>query len=52
MPEKQIHIRLPEELHRELRLHCAYQDTTMQDYVQDLIGEQLTRISHELLDAA
>jgi len=42
MADKQIHIRLPEEIHRELRVQCAYQGTTMQDYVQSLIGEQLT----------
>lgn len=42
MAEKQIHIRLPEEVHKELRVQCAYQGTTMQDFVQGVIGEQLT----------
>ena len=41
MPEKQIHIRLPEQAHRELRVKCAYEGVTIQDFVQNLIGEQL-----------
>jgi len=41
MPEKQIHIRLSEKAHRGLRVKCAYEGVTVQDYVRNLIGEQL-----------
>jgi DNA modification methylase len=42
MSDKKIHIRLGDDLHRQLRVRCAYQGTTLQDFVEGLISEQLT----------
>jgi len=42
MTEKKIHVRLPDDLHRQLRVHCAYKGTTVQDYVEKVLGEQLS----------
>ena len=42
MTDRKIHIRLPEDVHRQLRVQCAYQGTTLQDYVENLISDQLT----------
>lgn len=39
--EKKIHIRLPEDLHRRLRVRCAELDTNMQEYVVQLLEREL-----------
>lgn len=39
--EKKIHIKLPDELHKKLRLKCAYDNLSMQEYVESLIHEDL-----------
>ena len=38
-----IHITLPKALHTRLRVRCAYENTTLQDYVSNLIEKNLTR---------
>jgi predicted HicB family RNase H-like nuclease len=36
-----IHVRLPEAVHRALRVHVAAQDTSIQDWVAALIAREL-----------
>ena len=38
-----IHIRLSEAVHRQVRLVCADKDTTIQDYVEELIRKDLSK---------
>ena len=38
---KQIHIRLSELLHRELRIQAAIKEQTLQDYVVDAIRDKI-----------
>ena len=38
---KQIHIRLSESLHRELRIQAAIREQTLQDYVVDAIRDKI-----------
>lgn len=40
--ERKIHIRLEEDLHRRLRIRCAELDTTIQDFVVELLGRELS----------
>lgn len=40
--EKQIHVRIPEDLHRQLRVRCAYDGVTMQDYVVQVLHKALS----------
>lgn len=44
---KKIHIRLPEELHKKVRVKCAYEDLSIQSYVEKLIRENLEKYSVE-----
>ena len=37
---KQIHIKLPESLHRELRIQAAIKGQTLQDYVVEALKEK------------
>jgi hypothetical protein len=39
---KKIHIAVPNDLHTKLRVRCAYEDQTIQDYVASLIAEDIT----------
>jgi predicted HicB family RNase H-like nuclease len=39
--ERKIHIRMGEDLHKRLRIRCAELDTTIQDYVVELLGREL-----------
>jgi hypothetical protein len=39
--ERKIHIRMGEDLHKLLRIRCAELDTTIQDYVVELLGREL-----------
>jgi predicted HicB family RNase H-like nuclease len=41
---KKIHITLPEEVHRRLRVKCALEDITIQEYVSELISNDVTNI--------
>lgn len=49
---KKIHIRLPEELHKKLRVKCAFKDVTMQEYVEGLVREDLAqyRVEDEIAE--
>jgi hypothetical protein len=40
--ERKIHIRMKEDLHRRLRIRCAELDTTIQDFVVDLLDRELS----------
>jgi len=39
MKQRQIHIRIPEELYKKLKVRCVYNDTTIQDYVVKLLAD-------------
>jgi plasmid stability protein len=41
---RMIHIRLPEETHKRLRVRVAELDTTIQDWVATLIQKVLDRV--------
>ena len=45
-PERKIHVRLSQDLHRRLRVCCAELDTTIQDYVVDLLERELGGTAH------
>ena len=45
--EKKIHIRLPEDLHKKLRVKCAYEDVSLQEYVEQVIRESVAEYSVE-----
>jgi plasmid stability protein len=38
---RKIHIRLTPELHQRLRVRCAERDTTIQDFVVELLEREL-----------
>jgi hypothetical protein len=40
--ERKIHIRIEEDLHRQLRIRCAEVDTTIQDFLVALLGRELS----------
>ena len=40
--ERKIHIRMKEDLHRRLRIRCAELDTTLQDFVVELLDRELS----------
>ncbi|MBW1738899.1 MAG: hypothetical protein JRJ69_15480 [Deltaproteobacteria bacterium] len=41
---RKIHINLPEEVHLKLRVKCALEDMTMQDWVAELIQRELVDV--------
>lgn len=43
--EKQIHVRLSPELHKRLRVKCAYEDLSIQQYIEKLLREGLAEYS-------
>jgi predicted HicB family RNase H-like nuclease len=43
--KKQIHIKMPYELHKELRVRAAVRETTIQEYVIQAINSQLAKDS-------
>ncbi|MFA5316488.1 MAG: toxin-antitoxin system HicB family antitoxin [Dehalococcoidales bacterium] len=45
--ERMVHVRLPEELHKRLRIKAAEEDTTLQDWVAMAIRNELDRQNHE-----
>jgi predicted DNA binding CopG/RHH family protein len=45
--DKQLHIRLPEELYKKLKVKCVYEDTSIQNYVANLVAESLGQYSVE-----
>lgn len=42
---RKIHITLPESVHQRLRIKCALEDLTIQDYVASLISEAVWAIA-------
>ncbi|MFQ5881862.1 MAG: hypothetical protein ACE5I9_05250 [Candidatus Methylomirabilales bacterium] len=50
--DKKIHIRLSENLHKKLRIKCAFKDATIQEYVEGLVREDLAeyRIEDEIAE--
>jgi len=43
--EKQLHIRIDEQLYKKLKVKCVYKDTSIQEYVANLISEGLGKYS-------
>jgi hypothetical protein len=41
--KRKIHILLPQDLHRKLRVRCAYDDVSIQEYVESLIASDIKR---------
>lgn len=44
---RMIHVRLPEELHRKLRIRTAETDVTIQEYVVSVLKRELERQQQE-----
>ncbi len=44
---RMIHVRIPEDLHKRLRVRAAESDTTMQDWVAMAINNELDRQDRE-----
>jgi plasmid stability protein len=42
-PQKQVHIKMPYDLHKELRVCAAVHETTIQEYVIQAIKSQLVK---------
>ena len=36
---RKLHLNIPEDVHQRLRVICAYEDKSMQDFVTELIAE-------------
>jgi len=47
---RRIHVNLPEEVHRKLRVKCALKDVTIQEFVKRLISESVDDIKVSLED--
>ena len=45
--DKQLHVRLPEEVYKKLKVRCVHEDTSIKDYVAKLIVESLGEYSGE-----
>ncbi len=43
--QKQIHVRMPEELYRKLKVRCVYGDTSVQDYIVKLVTDSMSQNS-------
>ena len=48
--DRKIHITLPAEVHKQLRISCAVEDCTIQNYVANLITDNLG-VNPEMLGA-
>lgn len=44
-PIRKIHINLPEEVHQKLRVKCALEDVTIQEWVSNLIKQGLRDVT-------
>jgi predicted HicB family RNase H-like nuclease len=44
---RMIHVRIPEDLHKRLRIRAAESDTTIQDWVATAIKNELDRQERE-----
>lgn len=40
--ERKTHVRMKEDLHRRLRIRCAELDTTIQDFVIELLDREMS----------
>ncbi|MBI2906479.1 MAG: hypothetical protein HYX92_02355 [Chloroflexi bacterium] len=49
--DKQVHVRIPEDAYKKLKVKCIYEETSMQDYVAKLIAESLGEYSVEVQPA-
>lgn len=38
---RKVHIMLSDDLHRDVRIRCAYEDITIQEYVASLIANDM-----------
>ena len=47
---RMIHVRIPDDLHKRLRIRAAESDTTMQDWVAVAIRKELDRYDAEKND--
>jgi predicted DNA-binding protein len=47
-PERQVHVRLPAELKRAVKMFCVREGTTEQAWVRGLIEDRLTRKAPDL----
>jgi len=45
--ERMVHVRLPEELHKRLRIRAAENDSTLQEWVAEAIKNELDRQERE-----
>ena len=45
---RRIHVNLPEEVHQKLRVKCALEDVTIQEFVERLISERVKDIKVSL----
>jgi len=45
--ERMIHVRLPEAMHKQVRIRAASADETIQDWVFEAIRRELERQSYE-----
>lgn len=45
---KKIHVTLPEELHKKVKVKCVYEDQSIQAYVARLIREDLRKYRVEV----
>lgn len=39
--ERKIHVALPDEVHQKLRVECALEDVTIQEYVSSLVAKDV-----------
>ena len=45
--DKQLHVRLPDEVYKKLKVRCVHEDISMQEYVAKLIAGSLGEYSNE-----
>ena len=45
--DKQLHIRLPDEVYKKLKVRCVHEDTSTQEYVAKRIDDSLGEYSDE-----
>jgi len=43
-PMRKIHVNLSDDIHQKLRVTCALEDVTIQDWVAKLIGREVTNV--------
>ena len=50
--DRQIHIRLSEDVHRKLRMRCAYLETSVQDFVRRVLEHELSKFAVTIREGA